>query len=49
MNLKKINNIFNKISIEEQIGFAKNLAVLLRGGVTINEAVASLASKPRQS
>jgi len=36
--------------MEEQIGFAKNLAVLLRGGVFINDAVGSLAeqSKPGQ-
>lgn len=47
MNLKKLNNIFNKVSIEEQIGFAKNLAVLLRGGITINEAVDSLAEQAK--
>lgn len=39
---------FNKIPMEEQINFAKNLSVLLRGGITIDEAVKSLAdqSKP---
>jgi len=47
MNLKKLNNIFNKVSLEEQIGFAKNLAVLLRGGVIINEAVNSLAEQAK--
>ena len=40
-------NFFTKISLEEQINFAKNLAVLLRGGVTINEAVDSLAGQAR--
>jgi type IV pilus assembly protein PilC len=41
-------NLFSKnISLEEQIGFAKNLAVLLRGGVTINEAVDSLANQAK--
>ena len=40
----------SEVSLEEQINFAKNLAVLLRGGVTINEAVDSLAgqAKPGQ-
>ncbi len=47
MNIKSLKNIFNKVSLEEQISFAKNLAVLLRGGVTINEAVNSLASQSR--
>ncbi|MEI6191017.1 MAG: type II secretion system F family protein [bacterium] len=44
MNFK---NLFNKVSLEEQINFAKNLAVLLRGGVTIDEAVNSLADQAR--
>jgi type IV pilus assembly protein PilC len=44
MNLK---SFFNKIPLEEQINFAKNLAVLLRGGVTINEAVNSLADQAK--
>jgi type IV pilus assembly protein PilC len=44
----KINlSFFNKISLEDQISFSKNLAVLLRGGVTINEAVDSLASQSK--
>ena len=43
----KLKNLFNKVSLEEQINFAKNLAVLLRGGVTINEAVDSLANQAR--
>ncbi len=33
--------------MEEQINFAKNLAVLLRGGVSINEAVNSLADQAK--
>jgi len=44
MNFK---NLFNKISLEEQIDFAKNLSVLLHGGVTINEAMDSLAAQAR--
>jgi type II secretory pathway component PulF len=44
MNFK---NFFVKISLEEQIGFAKNLVVLLRGGVTIDEAVDSLAGQAK--
>jgi len=47
MNFKKIKSFFNKIPLEEQINFAKNLAVLLRGGVTINEAVDSLANQAK--
>jgi type IV pilus assembly protein PilC len=43
----KFKNPFKKVSLEEQIGFAKNLAVLLRGGITINEAVASLADQSK--
>lgn len=41
-------NPFRYITAEEQINFAKNLSVLLEGGVTINEALNSLAdqSKP---
>ena len=46
MNLKI--NYFNKISLEDQINFAKNLAVLLRGGVSINEAVESLANQAKE-
>jgi type IV pilus assembly protein PilC len=44
MNLR---SLFSSISLEEQIDFAKNLAVLLRGGVTINEAVDSLAGQAK--
>lgn len=44
MNIK---NFFNRIPLEEQINFAKNLAVLLRGGVAIDEAVNSLADQAR--
>ncbi|OHA46305.1 MAG: hypothetical protein A2541_02620 [Candidatus Taylorbacteria bacterium RIFOXYD2_FULL_36_9] len=40
-------NFFNKIPLIEQINFAKNLAVLLRGGITINEAVNSLAEQAK--
>jgi type IV pilus assembly protein PilC len=40
-----LNKYFNQIPLDDQINFAKNLAVLLRGGVTINEAVDSLASQ----
>ncbi len=36
-----------KIPLDDQISFAKNLAVLLRGGVTINEAVESLANQAK--
>lgn len=39
--------LFVKISKEDQISFAKNLSVLLRGGVTINEAVSSLADQAK--
>lgn len=39
---------FNEVSLEEQINFAKNLAVLLRGGVTINEAVESLSDQAKE-
>lgn len=42
-----LNFLKPKITLEEQINFAKNLAVLLRGGVTINEAVNSLADQAR--
>jgi len=37
--------LFKKVSLSDQINFAKNLAVLLRGGITINEAVKSLADQ----
>jgi len=42
-----LNNIFLKVSLQEQIDFAKNLSVLLKGGVTINGAVKSLADQIR--
>jgi len=38
---------FNSVSLDEQINFAKNLAVLLRGGITIDEAVNSLAEQAK--
>jgi len=50
MNLKKLNNLklfSKKVSLQEQIDFAKNLAVLLDGGVSINDAVDSLAGQAR--
>lgn len=47
MNFKKIKSFFNQVPLEEQINFAKNLSVLLRGGVTINEAVNSLADQAK--
>ncbi len=47
MNFKSLKSFFSKISLEEQINFAKNLAVLLRGGVTINEAVDSLSNQAK--
>lgn len=40
--------IFNQISQADQINFAKNLAVLLKGGVTINEAIDSLANQAKK-
>jgi len=43
----KLKNLFNEVSLEEQINFAKNLAVLLRGGVTIDEAMDSLAGQAK--
>lgn len=48
MNFNTLKSYFNRVPLEDQIQFAKNLAVLLRGGVTIDEAVKSLAeqSKP---
>ncbi len=36
-----------RISQEDQINFAKNLAVLLKGGVTINEAIETLGNQAR--
>ena len=43
----KFKNPFNKVSLDEQINFAKNLAVLLKGGVTIDEAMDSLADQAK--
>lgn len=43
----KFKNSFDKITLEEQINFAKNLSVLLKGGVTIDEAMDSLASQAK--
>ncbi len=43
-----MNLTFKRISQDEQIGFAKNLAVLLKGGVTINEAIDSLAIQAKK-
>jgi type IV pilus assembly protein PilC len=40
--------LFQKISQDDQINFAKNLAVLLKGGVTINEAIDSLANQAKR-
>lgn len=39
---------FNKtLQLEDQVEFAKNLSVLLRGGVSIDEAILSLAEQSR--
>jgi type IV pilus assembly protein PilC len=41
-------NIFeSKLPLEDQIEFSKNLSVLLRGGVSIDEAIHSLADQAR--
>ena len=37
------------LQLEDQVEFAKNLSVLLRGGVSIDEAILSLASQARSS
>lgn len=39
--------LFNKISSQEKVDFAKNLAVMLKSGITINEALASLADQTK--
>ena len=39
--------IFNKISSQEKVDFTKNLAVMLKSGITINEALASLADQTK--
>lgn len=43
-----IKKMFQKLSQIDQINFAKNLAVLLKGGVAINEAVDSLANQAKR-
>lgn len=40
--------MFQKITQVEQINFARNLAILLKGGVSINEAIDSLATQARK-
>ncbi|MEI6396899.1 MAG: type II secretion system F family protein [Candidatus Taylorbacteria bacterium] len=37
------------LQLEDQVEFAKNLSVLLRGGVSIDEAILSLANQARSS
>lgn len=46
-DLNNLNFLSKKVNLDQQISFAKNLAVLLRGGVIINEAVDSLASQAK--
>ena len=43
----KLKNFFRNITLQEQMDFAKNLSVLLKGGVSINDAVDSLANQTR--
>lgn len=38
-------NIFNRISSQEKVEFAKNLAVMLKSGITIDEALTSLSGQ----
>lgn len=38
---------FTKISSQERVDFAKNLAIMLRSGIAINEALASLADQTK--
>ena len=38
---------FNKISSQEKVDFAKNLAIMLKSGIAINEALASLADQTK--
>ncbi len=38
-----------KLNLEDQVEFAKNLSVLLRGGVSIDDAINSLAAQARSS
>jgi len=42
-----LNFKFGRVSQEDQINFAKNLSVLLKGGVTINAAIDSLAAQSK--
>ena len=35
--------IFNTVSPQERVDFTKNLAIMLKSGITINEALAELA------
>jgi type II secretory pathway component PulF len=42
-------NFKSKLVLEDQVEFAKNLSVLLRGGVSIDEAIISLANQARSS
>lgn len=37
--------IFNKISSQDKVDFTKNLAVMLKSGITINEALSSLSGQ----
>ena len=39
--------LFNKISAQEKINFAKNLGVMLKSGVTINDAIALLVDQAK--
>lgn len=39
--------IFNRISSQEKVDFSKNLAVMLKSGIAINEALASLADQTK--
>lgn len=39
--------ILNKISMQEKVDFTKNLSVMLKSGITINEALASLSEETK--
>ncbi|MGB2762495.1 MAG: type II secretion system F family protein [Minisyncoccales bacterium] len=39
--------IFNRISSQEKVDFTKNLAIMLKSGIAINEALASLADQTK--
>jgi type II secretory pathway component PulF len=47
MNLN--TELSSKLKLDDQVEFAKNLSVLLRGGVSIDEAIISLANQARSS